>query len=136
MLAIAAAPSSFCDTSTAQPASSGVGCSKYCVGWAGLARATVGDSLSAECNSSRDTREFARPIVGSDGAPDMLIASAPEQTYESAHACIYRGLPKFWTYSKVICVAVCDLGVRKKNWCAASHAFERMYNTLSHRSKT
>ncbi len=30
----------------------------------------------------------------------------------------------------------CDLSVRKKAWRAASQAFERMHNTLSHRVKT
>ncbi len=30
----------------------------------------------------------------------------------------------------------CDLSVREKAWRAASHAFERMHSTLSHRSNT
>ncbi len=31
---------------------------------------------------------------------------------------------------------LCYLGVREKDWCAASPAFERTHNTLSHRPKT
>ncbi len=46
----------------------------------------------------------------------------------------YR-VPKFWTHWKKY-NTFCDLCVREKDWRVASQAFERMHNTLSHRSKT